>query len=649
MTIGSYQSQKVMNIRLLYIALSFIVSASLLSAQEYRSFDGRGNNQLPGKMEWGSVGSSLKYHVHPTYRDSISEPSGHDRPNPRVISNRLFAQPSMINDRANRSDFIWAFGQLIDHELTLVPNDESQAGFMPIIVEETDEFFEEGDQIPMHRSMRYQGTGTDINNYLKTFNNVTAFIDGSAIYGSSKAHADWLRSFSRGKLKTSKGNLLPWNTVTGELGAPVDPTAPFMEDQTHTRKYLFVAGDQRANENPQLIAMHTLFVREHNRLCDEILAQYPDWSDEQVYQKARKMVGATLQAITFEEWLPAMGLNLRSYEGYNPEIQPAIMNVFSAAAFRMGHTMINSSLLRIDTRCEEIGTGHLSLKDVFFNPDPVLLNGIDPLLKGMCVQAAQKFDCRVVDDVRNFLFQVPGAPFKGMDLVAINIQRGRERGLPDYNTVREAFGLHSLESFEEICKDLEESELLRSIYGEVDQLDPWVGMLAEDPMPNTMFGTLMMQIMREQFASLRDGDRFYYENDPGLTDLEKEQIKNTRLSDVVRRNSNVKVTQSDLFFAASCEEMDFESIPVIARDLDMAVYPNPVEESFTVKVFTLDDEPVTVRVTDLNGRVLLDRRMWVEKGYNRFDLLLDRSWPTGVYQLSCYNGRSSNHFRLVKQ
>src|SRR6185503_14936385 len=106
---------------------------------------------------------------------------------------------------------------------------------------------------------------------------ITAFIDGSQIYGSDEARALALRTMSGGQLKTSEGNLLPYDTAgfpndTG--GAPLAST--------------FLAGDVRANENIELTAMHTLFVREHNRLAAQLAARNPTWTDEQLYQQARR-------------------------------------------------------------------------------------------------------------------------------------------------------------------------------------------------------------------------------------------------------------------------------------------------------------------------------------------------------------------------
>jgi len=80
-------------------------------------------------------------------------------------------------------------------------------------------------------------------------------------------------------------------------------------------------------------------------------------------------------------------------------------------------------------------------------------------------------------------------------------------------------------------------------------IDPWVGMLAEAHMDNALFGETVMAIMHQQFTALRDGDRFYYENDPALSEEEKAMIKNTKFSDIIMRNTDIQLMQGNVFQA----------------------------------------------------------------------------------------------------
>ncbi len=600
----------------LYIVLFAVMSSSLMG-QSLRSIDGVNNNT--SNPEWGAEGDELYHLTYPTFGDGISSMTGAERPNPRRVSNELFAQSELLPDEQNLSDFLWAFGQFIDHDVILVDNDLREP--LAISIPQGDPVFSpQGAPIGMFRSLGMLGTGTDEDNVRAYANDVTAFIDGSGIYGSDRRRATWLRSFEDGKLKVSQGNLLPWNTITGDFNDAQDVTSPFMDDPVRVSAKHFVAGDVRANENPLLTTLHTLFVREHNRLCDEILSEDSKLSDEEVYQKARRLVGGILQSIVYNEWLPAMGLKLPAYNGYRKEVNPQISNVFSSAAFRMGHTLINGNVLRLSKDGEEIPGGHITLRDAFFNPLEIsLAGGIEPYLRGMAVQVQQKLDCKVIDDVRNFLFGLPSQG--GLDLAAININRGRERGLGDYNSIRSDLGLPRLGSISEVSSEVDAVATLEGLYGSIDDIDPWVGMLAEDYMPGAMFGNTIMAIMEDQFQRLRDGDRFFFEGDAKLTSREKSIIRLTTLRDLIMRNTDIKIMQSNVFVAQDRDIVDIGP-DLEAQDLNAIVFPNPTEGIFNVKVYAAEDYVVDISIYDNLGRLIKKKEQQLIEGDNiiPFDL-----------------------------
>ncbi len=532
--------------QLITFFLSLILLATSLSAQDIRAIDGSNNNL--DHPEWGAKDAPLAHITAVAFADQIAQPNGQNRPNPRAVSNALFTQSNILADPLKLSDFTWSFGQLIDHELTFVlDGDESLDISVPSNDTQFDPFGTGEVTIRMHRSLHVAGTGTSRANPRKFPNHVTAFIDGSSIYGSDEERATWLRALSGGKLKTSAGNLMPFNTVDGEINSEIDHNAPEMDNPVGFTDKLFVAGDARANENPLLISMHTLFVREHNRLCDELVKTNPDWSDEELYQFARKIVGGLLQSVIYNEWLPTMGVNLPEYRGYDPSANPSITNVFSAAAFRLGHTLLNGNLLRLDAEGNSLEGGALSLRDAFFNPLLVHEDGLDPYFQGMAAQVQQGMDAKVVDDVRNFLFGPPGAG--GLDLAAININRGRERGLPDFNTIRDNIGLDPYIFFIQLNSNPEVFTEIQKVYRQVNQIDPWVGMLAEARMPGTLFGETIMKILEYQFAVLRDGDRFFFENDDAIPEDWRKAIRETRMGDIIKRNTNISLMQKNVFKA----------------------------------------------------------------------------------------------------
>lgn len=632
--------------RLLLTTLIFASVLSLkaqsLDTDNYRTIDGTVNNV--DHPNWGAAGVNLIRVANVGYADGIAAPAGPNRPNPRHISNSLFAQESPINDPLNLSDFCWVWGQFIDHDIGLTGNSATEPAMIPVPAGDPwfDPFNSGQVMIPMMRNKHDEQTGTDLNNPRQHPNEITAFIDGSAVYGSDEHRANWLRTFSGGKLKTSNGNLLPFNTLTGELEDAVDDDAPGMADDVGIADRLFVAGDVRANENPLLASFHTLFVREHNRQCDILAQAHPDWSDEELYQYARKIVGALIQAIVYEEWLPAMGVHLPPYTGYHPEVDPGLLNVFTGAAYRLGHTLLNSQIQRVDNNGETLPEGNLLLRDGFFNPMVVSESGgIDPLIKGMAVQIQQGMDPKVVNDVRNFLFGPPGAG--GLDLAAININRGRERGLPDFNTVRESFGLEPYLFFQQISSDAAVFTRLLNLYVDINEIDPWVGMLAESRMPGALFGETIMKIMEYQFGTLRDGDRFYYENDPVLSQAEKNVIKNTTLHDVIMRNTDITLMQDNVFEAMPhteiCGNMTSTIYGVVmtedgetVSDVRVSLMTNSGEEAQITNEegdFTFEELP-SCEVDQLT--FLKDDN--VGNGVSTFDMIIIQKHILGVSQLN---------------
>lgn len=518
--------------QLLASDLSVVIDSVL---DEVRTIDGTGNNLIDPSL--GSTDTAFIRIVASDYADGISEAAGEDRPSAREVSNNVVAQStSVINDRF-LTDFVWQWGQFLDHDIDLTSEADPHES-LPIEVPTGDIYFDPTGTgtatISLSRSDYDPTTGTSIDNPREQINSITAFIDGSMIYGSDDSLAAALRTFEGGRLKTSEGNLLPYE---GDV----------YEDSEGS--IFFVAGDVRANEQVGLTAMHTLFVREHNRLADEIAAANPDLTDEEIYQQARAIVIAEIQAITYNEFLPALlGPDaIAPYQGYDPTVDPSIANEFATAAYRFGHSMLSGEVLRLNNDGTVAEEGSLSLREMFFNPREITDNGIDSLLLGLASQQAQEIDSMLVDDVRNFLFGPPGAG--GFDLASLNIQRGRDHGLADYNTTRVAYGLDPVTSFDEISSNPDVVAALQATYDSVDDIDLWVGGLAEDHVPGASMGELFRTILVDQFTRLRDGDRFWYQN--VFTGRQLEAIEQTSLSEIITRNTDITSLQENVFFDAS--------------------------------------------------------------------------------------------------
>jgi hypothetical protein len=228
---------------------------------------------------------------------------------------------------------------------------------------------------------------------------------------------------------------------------------------------------------------------------------------------------------------------------YNPTINPTITTEFSTFGFRLGHSMISSDIL--DTETGE----NIQLKDAFFNPDYIKINGISGILKGMSDAKMKKINNFIIDDLRNFLFGTPEHPHLH-DLASLNIQRGRDHGIPGYNKVRRAYGLTEKKSFSDITSNGELQQKLSETYDTVDDIDPWIGCLCEDHLDGAPVGELVIAVLREQFRRLRDGDRFWYENDKGLSSFELNIINNSTLGNVLTRNTDIEFS-NNVFYVSN--------------------------------------------------------------------------------------------------
>ena len=426
----------------------------------------------------------------------------------------------------------------LDHDLDLTDGADP-AEPANIAVPADDPFFDPDGtgsvEIAFNRSLYDTATGTSADNPRQQVNEITGWIDASNVYGSDAERATALRTNDgTGRLKTSDGNLLPFNTG----GLP---------NAGGSSSTLFLAGDVRANEQVGLAAMHTLFVREHNRLAQRIAQNRPNLSGDQIYHRARRIVGAQMQVITYQEFIPALlGPNaLRPYRGYDSDSDARISNVFSTAAYRFGHSAVSPTLLRLDQQGNPAAAGNLSLREAFFAPQRLIdEGGIAPVLRGLAAQRCQHIDPFVIDDLRNFLFGAPGSG--GFDLAALNIQRGRDHGLPSYNDARRAVGLAPALTFSDISSNADIQARLDVAYDSVEDIDLWVGGLSEDPLPQAHLGELFFVILKDQFEMLRDGDRFWYTRT--LSRRQRRDVERTRLADIIRRNTTIGNEISDDVF-----------------------------------------------------------------------------------------------------
>lgn len=466
-------------------------------------------------------------------------------PSARFVSDKIFKTTQNKIAPKHVNLLMIFFGQLIDHEITATPGEgmdaESSAPIPHPAGKRAIQFTRSGIlryeygmccHAPYSTSRVWQG---------QPFNTLTSFIDGGVIYGSDNLRANSLRSFSGGELimKHRGGEWqLPFND---------EKDLSFVLKNENGEKdhgELFVAGDERANENPVLLALHTIFVREHNRVC-QVLRHWLKRKrkrnlirDKWLYEQARQIVIAELQSITFNEFVTLMLGDdaLGQYKGYNPNVDARVTAMHASFAYRWGHSGVTEDVRIKDKR----GKAKLrTLKELFFSSKLFNEHGVDNLLISAMNTPAADIDTEVVESLRNFLFH----PHEEgtLDLVALNIQRGRDLGIPLYEEVQQFFKTGS--GLSNVAPKLREK--LLAVYGGLDQIDAFVGGLAEEKAEGSLLGPLNHAINVDQFTRLRDGDRFYYENthwDQAIRDMPLvERIKRheIRLLDIILANTDI--------------------------------------------------------------------------------------------------------------
>ena len=538
-----------MNQRVLPLAIAVFTFVAGSIRGENRTIEGTGNN-----LSSPSRGAANTPFIRDGYKSQFfgtggALPTETQRANARDISNAVSAQTASRPSARNLSNYIWAWGQFLTHDtdLSTTSNGAVLNGTAPIAIHSAADPLGPS-PIPFTRANFLvnvsAGERTPINE-------ITSYIDASDVYGSDSVRAAALRANNGlgAKLLTSANNLLPLNSA----GLPNENNGPVPANQ------LFLAGDIRSNENSLLTSLHTIFVREHNRLVDRIATLQPALDAEQQYQLARKIVGAEVQAITYREFLPALlgsGTSVPKAEQhqYNSQVDASITTVFSHAAFRFGHSAVTSQLNLVDA--DNSLAGRLALRDVFYNPqlignDPMM---IDRLLRGAATQRSEEIDTLVVDDLRNFLFGPPGAG--GLDLASLNIQRGRDAGLPTMPGLGRAFG-GTASGFSQLTSDANLAQTLTTLYGNISNADLWVAGLAQNHAAGASVGDHFKSIIQDQFRRLRDGDRLFYRGKAaglytdGILNADIAAIIDLdrfTLGDLIIANTSIDRLQSNVFF-----------------------------------------------------------------------------------------------------
>ena len=281
--------------------------------------------------------------------------------------------------------------------------------------------------------------------------------------------------------------------------------------------------------------MHTLWVREHNRIASELKKMNPVWNDETLFQTSRKITSAIWQHITYNEYVPFL-TSLPRYTGYKSNTDPSITNVFATAAFRYGHSLVPNEFSQLNNDFEK-QYEPISLQEAFFNRQPINSHGIEPTMRGLIGNTSRDVDNHFAFGIARRLFVKVGSD-DHLDLAALNIQRGRDHGLPSYNEYRKFCGLSVAADWE----DIESLMLpgvgakLKGVYNSPDDIDIFVGGISENHNASSEVGPTFECIISQQFTALRDGDRFYYENPGVFESAQLHAIKQVTMSTVLCNN-----------------------------------------------------------------------------------------------------------------
>ncbi|XP_022164640.1 peroxidase-like [Myzus persicae] len=561
---------------------------------KYRSADGSCNNLK--HSFWGNANTAYKRLLFPVYKDGLS--SIKELPNSRELSTGLVNDENSPDSVKTIAMAYWTI--FIGHDLShtavssMLKTNKSvdccnengmkqsprytHPSCAPIIIPKDDRFFSPLRRTCMNYVRSVPAMRTDCTfGPREQLNQATHFLDGSMIYGSSAQQTWSLRSKSRGQLLTHTGG--DGDSDSDSDGDPLRPQyMPLAASESNACQSdgdgagtCYTAGDVRANAQPHLTAMHTLWMREHNRVAGLLAVVNPHWDDERAFQEARKIVVASIQHVTYGEWLPALlgkkytkrnGLELlpKGYsDAYDENADPTVSNSFATAILPFVNSMFNETLsLYFENR---VTNKSLSLKEHFNRPSDLQMNYMDHLIRGLSMQNTQKVDMLFTQTITNYLYSHPDNMF-GMDIVSLDIQRSRDHGIPSYTQFRKYCGLKEIKNVQDLTQIMVKgstNKLLRQ-YKTWDDIDLLIGALFEKHEDDAMVGPTMRCIIREQFIRTRTADRYFYDLPKVFKKHQLAEIRKVTLARVFCDNSdNVTKMQQRVFFKPVSAEDDLLS------------------------------------------------------------------------------------------
>ncbi|CAJ0601118.1 unnamed protein product [Cylicocyclus nassatus] len=569
-----------------------------------RSITGICNN--PVNSTWGAAVTPLRrLLLKVSYADGFNAIRtkgvlGTPLPSTREISNKLHQEGAKPAFDFSKNHFSMQFGQWIAHDIIFMPSSVGPNGktldcsscdspkvsdnCAPIPVPGDDAYFRAYNNgtdrcIRLTRALNAQkglGVRTQINQN-------THFLDLSSVYGSEECEGASVRSYINGELKTYVHN--------GDILPPQNKNDT--NCQSKSPYFCYTTGDFRNSLHPGLVPLHATYIKEHNRIAGQFKRANPGWTDQQIFEEARRVNIAQYQYQVYAEYLPGVVgeklMNdfklhpLRSgfSKDYSPSVNAALTVEFAGAAFRFGHGQARKDFPRVTNKNTTAGTAVDIGNNIFYVDSHYAPNqgGLASFLEGMMQHPVMKSDNEFSFPIRNQLFEIRGQPASGVDLVAVNIMRGRDIGLFPYNEYRTLAGLKKASNFDDLKveMDLTNVEALKKVYAHVDDIDLYSGIMLERPIPGAAMGPTGGYIIAEQFAALKRGDRFFYEHEVqgtrGLKAEELDAVRRTHLSKVICMNTAGMDLVPKSVFSLQSERVPCSSLPEI--DIRFFTAPPP--------------------------------------------------------------------------
>lgn len=518
----------------------------------YRTYDGSCNNL--NINWWGKTRTPYKRLLRPEYDndyDAIrtkSSMTNHNLPEPIELA---YALPERAVNSKHSAVMIF-LGQFVAHDLTEQENAEAECECnsghpecMTINIKRPSNgpnragkqlwwnWWKTKDEkcLIMHRNDDVRNVFDCNFKRREQYSKSTHWIDLDLIYGRDEEGSRELREFRHGLLKTSR------TPGSVKKCLPIrDRQQCIQKDRKTTGCYL--TPDERDEEVGYLTCMHTMFLREHNDIAKHLYELNAHWTDEMLYQEARRLSIAIFQNMIYKDFLPWLigDENMKRFDlyskksgysyKYNDHLYPNAINEFVAGGFRL-HNLISPDVMKADKNlCTLVKEG----LNKFFQNQYETFNDLDSICRGLLVaktqdshfQASTSINYQYLED-----FEMKG---DRSSLPAMNSQRGREHGFQSYTSYRYWALGEQVTSWEDLYDfDAITISHLKQVYERPEDIDLWIGMIGENSRSDGMLGPTQSLIIAKQFHDIKYSDRFWFESgkdkDTRFTSYQLDQIR----------------------------------------------------------------------------------------------------------------------------